>query len=432
MSKSIGNVIEPRAFIPTAEGSTPAPIPTPAAPDPSSHRRKGRRQGKGAQAPQAAAPGADFLRLWAASTDYTADANLGPGVLAKVHDVYRKVRGTARFLLGCLDDWRGGEHCVSPAQMLGVDRHMLRVCRQFARQVTDEYAAGRYARVYALLVHFTAVDLSAFYCDLSKDRLYADAATGRSRRACQTVLASLLETLTKAIAPILPHTAEDVYQHMSPELQRRMDDPFGPDVPIAELNSLFTHGWLSVLSPQSALSQQVEWESPEAVEESARYEAVLRLRGEVNRLLEFARHAKKREEADSSVEVQGTATMGASEADVHLSLALEGRLLEALQRLEAGELEMILGVAMVTLGSGEQPGVEQEMGKEVEGLRVRGEVEVANQDGVMEGVAVTITRTAGVKCNRCWRFTKSARDDCLCARCMRVLGEQGSAAAGTI
>ena len=425
MSKSLGNIIEPKTIIQGVASSSPSALASSLSAVGQAQPKKGKKRPTSASSSTPAAPGADFLRLWVASTDYTADASIGPSVLSKVHDVYRKVRGLARFMLGCLADWQGGEECVPAQDMLGLDRYMLHVCRGFARSVTDEYEAGRYSRVYAVLVHFMNTDLSAFYFDVSKDRLYADAARSPRRRACLTVLALILESLTKAIAPILPHTAEDIYQHCPPPLQRRFNDPLGADVPIIGLNSLFTHGWLSCASSASASAQ---WEVDE--EEVRRYEHVRRLRVEVNRLLELARHPRKREGialdgGNAEVTVEGIDTIGTSQADVRLTVGGDSRLLHALSHLEQGELEMILGVANVTVVQVDVHGLAPlDPFMDVDGVRVRGTATVADADGKSEALHVVITPTRGVKCLRCWRYTASKRHDSLCSRCVRLLTEQ--------
>ena len=432
MSKSLGNTIEPSAIIrgqPAASPSSRTSSTSTSPPAPQG--KKAKKRGASSASSPTPALGADFLRLWVASTDYTMDASIGPSVLSKVGDVYRKVRGLARFMLGCLADWKAGDDSVAVHQLMGIDRYTLHTCRQLARAVDADYRAARYSRVYSALVHFINTDLSAFYFDISKDRLYADGKDSRRRRACLTVLSVVLETLTKAIAPILPHTAEDIYQHLPPHLQRRMNDSLGPDVPLAQLNSVFTHGWLSILSPNSALAQQMPEEG--SVEgEYGRYEMTMRLRVEVNRLLELARHAKKREEvtgAEGDVErmvVQGSDTIGPSEAQVQLALGHDSRLQRALRALEDGELEMILGVARVfVLDIGEASADQVADGGEVTMVRVSGVVRVADADGKQEQVRVVVSPFPGVKCLRCWRYTESRRRDCLCTRCVRVLHEQG-------
>ena len=434
MSKSIGNVIEPSTIIRGAPSTSPSTATSSPPSLQAPQSKKTKKRGSPSASPAAPALGADFLRLWVASTDYTVDASIGPAVLSKVSDVYRKIRGLARFMLGCLADWPAGGACVPVTEMMGVDRYILRVCKEFARGVNADYAEGRYSRAYSLLVHFINTDLSAFYFDISKDRLYADGRDSRKRRACLTAMFVILETLTKVIAPILPHTAEDIYRNLSPQLQRRMNDTLGPDVPLAEHNSVFTHGWLSILSPNSAFAQQAPVGSAQSQrmdEEYRRYEVVMRLRVEVNRLLELARHAKKREEvagAEGGVEgvvVQGVDTIGPSEVQVHLCLAERSQLQQALQMLEEGELEMIFGVARVMVVTGEPVPNSVARRGVVDRVRVSGMVGVADVDGRQEQVRVVVSPSPGVKCNRCWRYTESKRRDCLCTRCVRVLGEQG-------
>ena len=298
--------------------------------------------------------------------------------------------------------------------------------------------------MYQQLLHLLSVDLSAFYFELCKDRLYADGADSRERRAVLTVLAVALETVTKAIAPILPHTAEDIYQHCSSALQAAFNDvlaiPAPP--PAGSLNSVFTHGWLSILSANSRLQQQkaeLRRERGGAEEEAAElrhYALVRRLRSEVNRLLEVARHVKKREaDAETGVEgveelaVEGEGSMLADEAVVTLRLRSGSQLHRALQRLEAGELSLIMGVSSVHVTADELSAssrLGRAEGEERGGLRVSGIVQVEGEHEQVERVGVGLTRTRGVKCARCWRYTPSQRTDGLCARCTAVLQQRAA------
>ncbi|MBX6377794.1 MAG: isoleucine--tRNA ligase, partial [Clostridia bacterium] len=206
--------------------------------------------------------GADILRLWVASAEYSGDVRVSPDILRQLADVYRKIRNTLRFLLGNLADFDPDRDALPPAELLPVDRWALDRAGLALEQAREAYAAYQFHRVYQLIHYLCAVDLSAFYLEVSKDRLYAEAPRSRSRRAAQTALYAIARSLAVAIAPILPHTAEEVWQH----LPHRQGDRV----------SIHLHTWPE---PLPALSP----------EERERWQRLLAVRDEVLRGLERSR-----------------------------------------------------------------------------------------------------------------------------------------------
>jgi isoleucyl-tRNA synthetase len=160
--------------------------------------------------------GADILRLWVASSDYQADIRLSLNILKQLAEVYRRIRNTARFLLGNLSDFKP-EDAVAYKDLPELDRWALLKMEKLLRKVTEAYDNYQFHHIYHAVHNFCAVDLSAFYLDVIKDRLYTLAANDRNRRAAQTVLYTILRNLVKMIAPVLVHTAEEIWQHMPAE-----------------------------------------------------------------------------------------------------------------------------------------------------------------------------------------------------------------------
>ena len=425
MSKSIGNVIDPNTIIsglplPTAAAATAA-VAAPA----SKTKQKKQAQTRSKQYTSTAPTGVDYLRLWVSSIDYTNDASIGATSLGKVADTYKKVRAMCRWMLGCVDGM-SGDGRVGWDELLGVDRWMVRKCEEFVLAVTDEYDSGRYNRVYALLTQLLNVELSAYYSDISKDRLYASGATSVERRSVQTVLCVVLECVMKVIAPIMPHTAEDINQHMDKQVKQWMVDALGDTthLPTPQLDSAFMYGWCGLVSEAGGLRRVRRGKEAEYEAEYERYELVRRVRGEVNRVLEVARHAKKRESIDDAdgTRVVGEGTLAPVEAEVTVWVQRGGRVEEAVRRLAEGELRMILGVAEVTVAS------EREVPADTvkASFEVTGKADVEAVNGESETVAIRVRRAQGVvKCNRCWRYCSSERNDCLCSRCVQVLQEAG-------
>ncbi|MFD3448063.1 isoleucine--tRNA ligase [Microbacteriaceae bacterium 4G12] len=158
--------------------------------------------------------GADILRLWVASVDYQADVRISDDILKQVAEVYRKIRNTFRFLLGNLADFDVNQHKVSTEQLREVDRYMLLKLNDLITKVKESFETYEFAAVYHAVHNFCTIDLSSFYLDFAKDVLYIEAANNSDRRAIQTVLYEVLMALTKLVAPILPHTADEVWTYI--------------------------------------------------------------------------------------------------------------------------------------------------------------------------------------------------------------------------
>ncbi|MEM9795052.1 MAG: isoleucine--tRNA ligase [Pseudomonadota bacterium] len=155
--------------------------------------------------------GADILRLWVATVDYTADHRIGPEILKGVADSYRRLRNTMRFMLGSITE----DAPADPLEMPELERWVLHRLSELDDVVRDGYAAYDFAAVFQAIFQFATVDLSAFYFDIRKDALYCDGDTLR-RRSARTVLRLLHERLTTWLAPILPFTMEEVWLEVHP------------------------------------------------------------------------------------------------------------------------------------------------------------------------------------------------------------------------
>jgi isoleucyl-tRNA synthetase len=158
--------------------------------------------------------GADILRLWVSSVDYKEDHRISDAILKQITEVYRKIRNTLRFFLGNLQGFAPEKDRVAFGDMNELDRYaMIRLNRMIDR-VIKAYDAYDFHIVYQAIHHFCAVEMSAFYLDIVKDRLYASAPDDPARKAAQTVIYEALLAITKLIAPILPHTADEVWKHI--------------------------------------------------------------------------------------------------------------------------------------------------------------------------------------------------------------------------
>ena len=161
--------------------------------------------------------GADILRLWVASTDYSGELTISDEILKRVSDSYRKIRNTLRFLLANVEDFDVNTQSVPYEHLLEIDRYALGMLSDLSQTCKAAYDSYELHRVGQALQHFCAEDLGAFYLDILKDRLYTNAADSPDRRAAQTVLLKITQVLAGLMAPVLSYTAEEIWQTLYPE-----------------------------------------------------------------------------------------------------------------------------------------------------------------------------------------------------------------------
>lgn len=354
MSKSLGNVVDPRVVITGGKDQKKNPP-----------------------------YGADVLRLWVSSVDYSADVMIGDRILGQVADSYRKLRFTLRFLLGNLAGFQPGNHEVRHDALSATDRYILYKFTALYEECRAAYETYQFFKIYQALQRFVVLDLSNFYLDVAKDRLYTRAEGSPERRACQTTLNALLRGMLPLIAPILPHMAEDAWQCL----------PYDAPTP-----SVFQAGWTAI---------------PDAWKEITEYEAltwraVLGIRAEVNQQLEKGRAEKG---LGSSLEARVLIYVSDSEV---------ANALEALQSTENGQdsLRYLFIVSEAKLVSSAAD-VESE-------AQFHATTEI---DGVPGTVTVGVAKAKGEKCGRCWNYSDAVGHDDehteLCERCLPVIKGMG-------
>jgi isoleucyl-tRNA synthetase len=158
--------------------------------------------------------GAETLRLWVAMSDFREELRVGKQILQRVVEAYRKIRNTCRYLLANLYDFDPARDRVPAAAMQEVDRYALARYAEVARDVLDAYDRYDFPTIFQRLNQLTTVDLSAFYADVSKDRLYTFSADSPERRSAQTAMFVIADGLARLIAPILPFTADEMWRHL--------------------------------------------------------------------------------------------------------------------------------------------------------------------------------------------------------------------------
>ena len=310
--------------------------------------------------------GADVLRLWVASVDYSQDVSISENILKQVSDAYRRFRNTFRFILGSLSDFDDA-CCVADWEALEpIDQYMMAKTAALLSEVEDAYEAYRFNGVYRAAYDFVN-DLSSVYMDVTKDRLYSEAPNSPRRRAAQTVLANILEVLVRVLSPILTFTCDEVWECYPPAMLSASGRP----------SSVQLAGWPRRADFAPALPEDG------GAEALSKFAVALEARDVVTKALEDARTAKivnKSQEA--------AVTITAPEAQAHALAAFGDAVLE--------ELFIVSGVS-VQVGE-----------------------ELSCQVGLAEGE----------KCPRCWNYRQlgeNERHPAVCRRCGEVLDELGFA-----
>ncbi len=204
--------------------------------------------------------GADVLRLWVASADYRNDLANSPSIMKQVSESYRKIRNTARFLLGNLYDFDPAKDRVPYAEMPEMDRYLLAKLARLTEKVLKGYEDYAFHNVYHGIHKFCVVDMSNFYLDVSKDRMYAERPDDKGRRAAQTVMYETVNALMRLLTPILSYTAEEIYQY----LPKASDSPASvqlldmPKVETAWLDPALEEKWEAILGVREQVTAALE------------------------------------------------------------------------------------------------------------------------------------------------------------------------------
>ena len=177
--------------------------------------------------------GADILRLWVASSDYHADIRVSNDILKQLSEAYRKIRNTARFILGCISDFNPDTDSTPDSAFTEIDRFALARMNELVRTCRKAYDNFEYHLVYHAIHNFCVLDMSNFYLDVLKDRLYVENKNSVTRRAAQTVIYRILDTLTLLVAPILAFTSDEIWQFMPHSADRDARNVMFNDMPEA-------------------------------------------------------------------------------------------------------------------------------------------------------------------------------------------------------
>ena len=307
--------------------------------------------------------GADLLRLWAASADYTQDMRCSDAIFKQLSDKYLKIRNTARYILGNLNGF-DPEQPVAFADMLPLDKWALARLRQLIDRCLDAYERYEFHTVSYAVHNFCVVEMSSFYLDVIKDRLYCDGADSLSRRSAQTAIWRILDAVTRLLAPILSFTADEIWL--------AMPHTSGEDARNVCLNDMPAPSEEWVLAP----------------EDEERWSAVLRVRSDVNKALELARAEK----------------LIGKPLDARVTIYASDAVPGIVRKLDEKELARLCIVSELRIIPGSGEGVP---GENVDGLTVHVEPSLLP------------------RCERCWTHDASVGGDAehpaLCARCAAAI-----------
>ena len=236
--------------------------------------------------------GAEILRLWVASENYRDDVRISEEILTRLTEAYRRIRNTCRFLLANLYDFEAARDEVPYTELPAMERYVLHRLQLLVERVGRAYARNEYHLFYHAFHNWCVLDLSSFYLDVLKDRLYCDEAASPARRAAQTVLSEVLSTMVRLMAPVLAYTAEEVWEHMAPALQTAESVHLAalPEVEPAYQDETLAATWDTLLAVRSEVTKCLEGaRSDKAIGSSLEAKVIIGADGTLKKLLEAHR-----------------------------------------------------------------------------------------------------------------------------------------------
>jgi isoleucyl-tRNA synthetase len=206
--------------------------------------------------------GAEILRLWVSAEDYRGDIKISDEIIARLTDAYRKIRNTARYLLGNLADFDRADHCASLTEL---DRWAMSRLQGLIAQVTESYENFRFHEVYHRIYSFCVIDMSSFYLDILKDRLYTSRADSPERRAAQWVLNEILLAMTRLMAPVMSFTAEEIWSHTAGDRAESVFLSGFPTVRAGFLDTELEQRWETIIAMRDEVLKALEIKRREKV-----------------------------------------------------------------------------------------------------------------------------------------------------------------------
>ncbi len=305
--------------------------------------------------------GAEILRMWVSAVNYQEDVKISDEILSRLVDAYRRIRNTCRYLLGNLNGFNPETDAVPVSDLLPIDHFALDLVNRQHEVIQNAYKNFEFHKVYHTLHNLCVSDLSAFYLDIIKDRLYVSGEKSLERRSAQTVLWQIMMMLLVDMAPVLSFTSEEVFDHLPEEMKCGVNTVFAirPKLLVPAIDS----------------------------DERTKWELLMDVRREVTKAIEPLRRDR---------------VIGHS-LDTKITLFADETITKALENLEMREFFIVSGAEVKPLADAGSDAVKPEE---------------------LEGLAVTVVKAEGEKCSRCWRYDtlgSNAEHPELCPRCTEVL-----------
>lgn len=266
--------------------------------------------------------GADILRLWVASSDYHADVRISKDILKQISEAYRKIRNTARYILGNISDFNPDTDSVPFEKLLPIDKWALSKLDALNKKVRDGYDKFEFHQVFHAIHNFCVVDMSNFYFDVLKDRLYTEKSDGELRRAAQTTIYIILDSMTRMVSPILAYTSDEIWQFMPHSSKENAENILFNDMP--ELTGInvdenFIAMWDRIHETRDIVKKALEVEvKNKTIRSSLEAKVVLKCSGEQYEFLKSVENELASSFIVSAVEIENT---GAEQLEVEISHA---------------------------------------------------------------------------------------------------------------
>lgn len=309
--------------------------------------------------------GADILRLWVATTDYTSEMTVSDEILNRAADKYRRIRNTARFILANLNGFNPATDLVPMNELVELDLWMVQRAAALQQEIVADYDDYQFHQVSQKLMNFCTVELGSFYLDVIKDRQYTAKTDGHARRSCQTALYHIIEAMVRWMAPVMSFTAQEIWESL----------------PARSEQFVFTGVWYEALN-----------NVPAGQVDDAFWQQLLLVRDEVNRVIESVRKEGK---------------IGAS-LQAEVTLFAQGELADTLKRL-ADELRFVLITSTAKVETGAAP---------ADAIAT-----------AIAGLAVQVHTSTAAKCDRCWHHRHDVGANpahpLICLRCVSNVEGEG-------
>jgi len=305
--------------------------------------------------------GADILRLWVASSNFKEDVRVSDNIFKENAEVYRRIRNTSRYILGNLADFDPAENTVPYSELTEIDRWVLMQLQKLVKTVEDAYENYEYHKIYHAVHNFCLVELSSFYMDILKDRMYILEPNDPVRRSGQTAMYEILTTMIKIIAPVIVHTAEEIWKYL----------------PGDHAESVFLEDWPEL--KEEYIDEEL----------AAKWDRLIAIRKDVSKALELARKEK----------------IIGHPLDAAIKIYPSEKTYDFLTQFD--NLAELFIVSVAQLAAADE--------------QVTGDV----YEGKESDIKVAVVQAAGEKCDRCWNYSETVGEDdehaTVCARCLEVV-----------